>query len=54
MKLKNLLYTTVSFAALALGTVSCSDYLDISGEFNAAWEWMKFGTTQTIPAIGME
>lgn len=36
MKLKNLLYTTVSFAALALGTVSCSDYLDISGEFNAS------------------
>lgn len=36
MKLKNLLYTTVSFAALALGTVSCSDYLDISGELNAS------------------
>ena len=36
MKLKTLLYTTVSFAALALGTVSCSDYLDISGEFNAS------------------
>ena len=51
MKLKNLLYTTVSFAALALGTVSCSDYL---ASLMLAWEWMKFGTTQTIPAIGME
>lgn len=36
MKLKNLLYATVGFAVLAFSTASCSDYLDISGEFNAS------------------
>lgn len=36
MKLKNLLYATVGSAALAFSTASCSDYLDISGEFNAS------------------
>ena len=36
MKLKNLLYATVGSAVLAFSTASCSDYLDISGEFNAS------------------
>lgn len=36
MKLKNLLYAVVGSAALAFSTASCSDYLDISGEFNAS------------------
>ena len=36
MKLKNLLYAAVGSAALAFSTASCSDYLDISGEFNAS------------------
>lgn len=36
MKLKNLLYATFGSAVLAFSTASCSDYLDISGEFNAS------------------
>ena len=36
MKLKNLLSAAVGSAALAFSTASCSDYLDISGEFNAS------------------
>ena len=52
MKLKNLLYATVGSAVLAFSTASCSDYLDISGEFNASWESIKFGTMQPIPETG--
>lgn len=36
MKLKNILYAIAGSAVLTLGTASCSDYLDISGEFNAS------------------
>lgn len=36
MKLKNILYAAAGSAALAFSTASCSDYLDISGEFNAS------------------
>lgn len=36
MKLKNIVFTVVGAAAITLGTASCSDYLDISSEFNAS------------------
>lgn len=36
MKLRKLLYTVCASAACLLGTSSCSDYLDISHEFNAS------------------